>query len=750
MKMVADLKEITDETLGNIIHNKKKPFSELKELIIAIQESNSREVILTEVETFSVIINENKIFIDEWVEEVFEEAKPVKKEIYIPQRVENLNINGLPLSDKLISFLIKNNVQLIGDLQKISVELLDKIIKSPIKPSPELRHYILAFQESDDNEIVLVDIKSENDRKDNAPEIENTNPSRIDRILSRTIFVPLLARKWAISNLPISLSLIDKLEKCGYIKLNDLNATTYARIAATKVLEQKDVLDLYLFLSQIQSEEVFSSVAESVVEAKAKAEQSIRISSIIPIKETHNLEALQRFEKEEDKKEIIQIPTSLRQLPIVDLAPSDELRLAFKKEKLLFVGQLDGISYFELREKLKLSKSNVEELQNLIAFAQKFSRYTIFKRRRGFENIKKAALRRKENETSNSSDSAKTEKSLPPQIKQSESGNIKYNQSQMKETGLPQTENSSTQKFIVPLFSHNNFVVPVHLRKIRVDEFGLTDKLNSLLNKLHIKVVGDLESITYKDVTKTPFFTREADVEFRQFLTKLENFESQTIAVYDNIVSIESTTFDLPDLMKFINEFSSKLPSLDREIFFNRFGGTNDERILTFEVIASNQQISRERAYQIYMRTLSKLKDKIRHHAADVFKKLYVDCLSAVCPLTSKFLVHLTNNEYELFQYAPSFYVRIFGISSKELPILPEIKNQNLNLEGEAGKVESKIKSILANSELPVSLPELFNRIMTDQLNGEKTERNFFEAVQSAKFNLIETDKPNELFLELR
>lgn len=760
VKVVSDLKKLSPEILGEILYNKKKPFYELKKLIIAIQESNADEVILVE-ESSSEFENEIDIISDDdEIDKVIDEVEPLNK-IYIPARTTEVLVEQLPISNFLKKFFDKHHIKLIRQLQIVNTEIINKIISSSEKPFPELRHYILAFQESENDEIILVsDTNAANPQEQDVDKSELRKRSRkFAAILSQKILFPLPARKWRISTLPLSQQLIGKLQMSGCGKLEDIHGIPYSRFSSLKAFEDNDVMELYSLITQLHSVTGFRSVEGKVsaadVEIKTDESQKTTLSATENIESNNdvflsetNLSNQVKITTNFNAPETIQTLAALKDLPIAHLAPSNELEALLRKINIFFVGQLQEISYRELANTHNFDAENILELQTLLAFAKKSARYKVFPR--DFGLIRRAAILRKEKESTKKKSfvGLHTPNQASGEQKQSvESDKI---QTQNEQNGFSQSHTHSTQKFKLPTISTQKFVVPASLKETPINKFSLSIKLVGILNKLGIENVGDFEKISFNDFTKVPFCTKQAKAEFRQLIFQIQNGEAQSSKLPDKQIYIEPQTLNLSGVMDFINQFVSNLLSTDREILLERFGGLNDERVLTFERIANKHQIARERAYQIHLRTLTSLKNKLQHRAEDVLKKLNNDCLSAVCPLMPKFLVNLTNNEYELFQYPPAFYIRIFGVLLPELPVLPEIKNQNTTLRADAKKIEQEIKSFLENSPLPISLPEIFNRIMTYHTNKETAARDFFEVVQSAKFNLITTNNPNELFIELR
>lgn len=592
--------------------------------------------------------------------------KNAEDKIYIPERVKNVQFNGLPISTDLAEFFDEHEIKIIADLRSINIKAMSEIIHSRQKPFPELRHYILAFQECESDKIILLSDAEIERRKTQEINQLNRQNNGFESILSKTIFIPIPARNWKISTLPISQQLIDKIETSGCSKLNDLHGVSYSNFSNLKSFERKDIIQLYAFLAQLQSEKTFPSIEALIVKSSTIEEAIETRKNLVAddaksnqTKLTQNTKSSEQLEKTNSFKstETIQTPPSLLKLPIEDLVPSDKLAKLLKKGKIFFVGNLNGISYYDLEQRLELDAEDVAELQSLMAFAKKFARYT--------ENIKKAPFKRRENESSEDNIVAKK----------------------------ASTQYESEQNIKQNIENRKNF--------------------------------------------------------FQQISQKQTN-EWQQIDLSEESATPKSKKLNLPELMNSINEFSDDLPQMEKEIFLDRFGGSPDEQILTYREIGERQQITTENAYQKYLKVTNWLKNRLENSADDTLKKIYDDCFSAVCPLTPKFLVDLAHNKYEFFQFPAAFYIRIFSFLMPEIPILPEIENQVVTLKDEARKIETEMETFLRGKHLPVLLSKIFNHLMAFRTNRETAEIDFFKAIQSVRFNLITTDKPNELFIELK
>lgn len=330
-------------------------------------------------------------------------TKSSKKKIYIPDRVKKLKISSLPISDTLSEYFNEHRIYIIGDLENLTAFV--EIVSSRRKPFTELRHYILAIQETANDRVIFVP-KQDSARTVNQERNRATQHQKdYESILAKTILIPSTAHKWKISILPISNQLVEKIKSSGCSKLYDLHRVKYKKFSKLKSFEKSDVIQLYAFITQLQSKKTYPSI-EAVI-AKSYPEEEIKDVSKISSKivcedkldhdfQTQDIEALKRTVQSKYKStETIPIPRSLVKFLIGDLSPSDNLGNLLKKAKIYKIGHLRGITYYDLEHQIKLTAEDIAELQDLIEFAKQYAKYTMF--RTGFETIKKAALKRREN-----------------------------------------------------------------------------------------------------------------------------------------------------------------------------------------------------------------------------------------------------------------------------------------------------------------------------------------------------------------
>lgn len=180
-----------------------------------------------------------------------------------------------------------------------------------------------------------------------------------------------------------------------------------------------------------------------------------------------------------------------------------------------------------------------------------------------------------------------------------------------------------------------------------------------------------------------------------------------------------------------------------------RLGAVSDERVVKMSEISRKYKLSPDFVAQTIEAFTNEILTYIGQDGKKVLNKLYNDCFEAVCPLTPQFLVYLTNNDYNLFLYPPTFYIRLIGRLSSQIPILPEYKNKITKPEQDAVRMSKQIKILLKQSSVPISLTEVFKRITLHNFVEEDSAKFFFEAIQSVKFNLIKTNNPKEVFIEL-
>ena len=484
------------------------------------------------------------------------------------------------------------------------------------------------------------------------------------------------------------------------------------------------------------------------------------------------------------KIELIEVPQSLLTLPMSYLAPSSNLEKALLKVNKSKLGQLHGVNLLALAEIYNFDEAMVAELRTLLAFAKSVQSS-------GFGQIKREADKRRRTKT------------IAPMCAASKPATIVQTQLQRNDLrGENRTRSEQTQNLWQSKPQEPKIAVPESFKKASISAFSISAKLTSLFARRKIFLVGDLEKFTFADLKRTHGCGEKTLEELRRFLKKLEPSSTQSAKlkiveqpaqkpnttesdfspkVVEQQTDAAQTQFEprslgvqaqsdlrkveefadkykkeilpaypsLTELLEFINDFLTDLPAVEREILIDRFGGSFDAKIRTYEEIAQKQQISSVYARQLQLKAVEKLKNRLINAGETTLEKLRHDCLAAVTPLTPLFLVSLTQNNYEVFSYAPAFYIRLFSRLSPKLIALPEIKNQLAALTENAANIASQIKAILKNNLLPVPLTGIFAQVMTHVSNNADAEKDFFEAVQSVNFVIIQSEKPAELLLEL-
>lgn len=326
---------------------------------------------------------------------------------------------------------------------------------------------------------------------------------------------------------------------------------------------------------------------------------------------------------------------------------------------------------------------------------------------------------------------------------------------------LKEFENSTGKQFF------NNFFK----RTVSVKgELIFYSSYNTLSGKKHTELydrefykqffVDEKDFKEYKYKNDRYFVFRAMRNQLWKILEKAEINYCQSIILQDgNLLRSNDTDFksvfsiteaDSIDLINFINKFLGDLSSTEREILLGKFGGLPDEKVLSLEAIGLSHNITKEQVSSIATKATKSLRKLLEDTCDIISKKIYDSCFESVCPLTPQFLIYLTKNDYKLFLYPPAFYIRLIGKLSSEIPILPEYENKITSLDEDATKMSKQIKIYLKEFYIPVSLTDVFNRVASLTSEEKDSAKFFFEAIQSVKFNLIKTNNPKEVFIELR
>lgn len=320
--------------------------------------------------------------------------------------------------------------------------------------------------------------------------------------------------------------------------------------------------------------------------------------------------------------------------------------------------------------------------------------------------------------------------------------------------------------------SHRRIIhISESVEDIPMSYFPISNSLQRFLRKVKVNVVGDLRQLLPDTIEQISHNKKKPFSELKQLICSIQDNDCKEIifnqednfngheSVVDNFALTEDLDEDefneispidnLSNLIEFINEFTSEIKGNDKEIFLGRLGATPDEKVIPMSQISGKYKMSPDFVAQTLTAFTNEISSSLGDDGNKVLNQIYCDCLEAVCPLTPSFLVYLTKNNYDLFLYPPAFYIRLIGRLSPKIPTLPEHKNKITKMGKGAIKISRQIILFLKEYHLPASLIEVYNRIRQSNLSVKDLDKLFFEAIQSVKFNLIETANPKEVFIEL-
>lgn len=298
--------------------------------------------------------------------------------------------------------------------------------------------------------------------------------------------------------------------------------------------------------------------------------------------------------------------------------------------------------------------------------------------------------------------------------------------------------------------------VPQSIREISVKWMDVSVALKIVLGKLNVRILGDFEMISINEIKYKNLWKKDVK-RLQSFITCIQQ-NAAPEELPDTIDTILATELNLNDLLGFINKFLNELPDRERDILLDRFGGNCDEKVLTLEEIGEKFNVTRERIRQMESQSIKELKSRLTGIAEAALEKLNTDCLAAICPLTERFLIHLTQNEFSLFEYAPSFYIRLLSELSPTVPIFSQYQTTNQSNKN-VKQTRQQIKNLLDERIEFLSLAEVFNNISRQNAIGDWAMKDFFEAIHSNDFIiepgdsadvlLIATDKNRLTMLEM-
>ena len=530
------------------------------------------------------------------------------------------------------------------------------------------------------------------------------------------IYIPEEFEKTLFERLPLSKGLLSFLKNNKIHYLKDLQEIKRDLVEHITRSSNKPFPELRRFITQIQK----SPSGHVILEQKIDTEALISEKSC-----------------EEQADEVISIPKNLKQLPISYLIPSNHLASRLKKLDVSALSDLHGHHYEKLLQTTGFGKKLLSELQGLIRFVINLQSIGDFEsilfasiKRKREEEIKNRTLERNEN---------KSTKSSKESLGKQEFREIKVEKNQRKKKTKRHKSIALKQKILVPIL----------IKEIPINRFPFSVRLANILRVKNIIILGDLEKFSYDQLKKTQNCGSKTITELQQFVNNIQKDGIQIGDKTSGTINPLTPQLTLNELLDFINDFVEQISSIEKEILLDRFGGSPGEKVTKFEEIARKHQITKELANQKYVKAIEKLKNRLENSTNNLFEKIRNDCLEAICPLTPQFLVYLTDNDYNLFLYPPAFYVRLIGKLSSDIPALPEFESKTSSLKEDAAKVAKQIESLLKESSLPLSLSEIFNKLTSLSVFNNDSDQIFFEAIQIVSFNLIKTNDPKELYIEL-
>ncbi|HEX8198564.1 MAG TPA: DNA-directed RNA polymerase subunit alpha C-terminal domain-containing protein [Pyrinomonadaceae bacterium] len=420
--------------------------------------------------------------------------------------------------------------------------------------------------------------------------------------------------------------------------------------------------------------------------------------------------------------EIIQVPETVRNLPVNLLPLSVRLGNILEALGIRLFGDLHGMTFDEFQSTRNCGRTTVSELTLLLREAQ----------RGKFDNF----VERSKTETF-----------------------VDNFANRIAEQTEEAEDYESEMDF---LYLENCLYIPQKFKEVPLEQFSLSVRALNVLNKLEMLVLGDLQRLSFIELARTRNCGRKTVDELRKFVqqvqragdgesegAKLRKLPKEDVAGEVDF-KIPAIGLTLPELLAFINRFLDELPTNKKDVLLYRYGGGADERVLTLEEIAAQQNLTRERIRQIQAKEIKKLYGRLQYVAADVLNQIYAACLNAVSPLTPHFLVFLTKDDYSVFQYPPSFYVRILEELKSGIPVWVEKQTIPISqLREKAAILSDRIKNYLETRHSFVTFKEVFENVMRHSESSEISVTDFFEAVCTSIFVIEPGESPDTLLISL-
>lgn len=281
-------------------------------------------------------------------------------------------------------------------------------------------------------------------------------------------------------------------------------------------------------------------------------------------------------------------------------------------------------------------------------------------------------------------------------------------------------------------------LIPQSVKETPIICFTLSVRLKNVLDNLNISLLGDLEKFSIYEIEAAKNCGKKTLGELESLIKNIQ--KSADDEEFPEAVIALPTELDLNGLLRFINDFSDGLTDRERGVLLDRFGGNRNEKVWVLEKIGRKLNVTRERVRQIESQILKELKSHLTSISEAALEKISDDCAVAVCPLTARFLVHLTGNELSLFKYPPNFYVRLLSNLSPGIPTFFNKSKPTHRLNKKNKRIRQQIKNLLNGQNEFLTLVEVFNHISRQNAIDSLEMKDFVEAIQTNSFIIREGD----------
>lgn len=283
------------------------------------------------------------------------------------------------------------------------------------------------------------------------------------------------------------------------------------------------------------------------------------------------------------------------------------------------------------------------------------------------------------------------------------------------------------------------------VKDISISCLALSVRLTNVLRKLNVDTLGDLEKFSIQNIKQSKNIGKKTVEELRTFLNRIgqaSNLETLVGTIIENL----PTELDLNDLISFINRFLNGLPEREREIFLYRLGGTSDEKIFTLDEVGEKFALTRERVRQIEGNIIRKLNSRLTGISERALEKIKLASEMAICPVSVRFLIYLTGNNYEIFIYPPNFYLHLLKKLSPEIFIFAGNRTTVQSTKN-VTELSKKIKSFLDEETHFLTLAEVFEQLNFYLVSNSFTINDFFEAIRDDDFVIENGDAPDVMLI---